>query len=329
MAMIAGQLGSGKTHVLLYLITCLSRRAPLPDGQEPHDKPIRSLIITRDHTGVMILPRLDALGADMRYVSLVEYKDAIELDLSAKEVRGKDKDGNVIVIRRCGSDQLLDLWIKYGQPSLILIDGWTNFIGATNENSNPAVRAVLLPLEELLRTVDLALVLTTSLNKNTQNADTLDRFLGSGECTRIPPLVHQVLPGQDNKFALKNLNSRLGPRAKMLGFEVGQDGSIRCTGEVDDWDGDEEETAVKDNRVLSKVLRAGEFVKAMFKLKAEWDVKELVKEAKKHDISRNSLYRYRDTQDGGRLILSGRKWIYNSAYEGGLPDTSEFLDAFT
>ena len=120
------------------------------------------LIAGEDDPRDTILPRLEAAGADVSKVALIEGEETT------------DKDGNVSVATlsiRSAVPKIEDLVDQIGDVKAIIIDPISMYLGKTDSHNNSDIRAALDPIVRLATRKGIALICVSHLNKgNGQNA---------------------------------------------------------------------------------------------------------------------------------------------------------------
>jgi putative DNA primase/helicase len=158
LTLIAGEPGQGKSFLTLDIaahVTTGNSWPDLPNGSNPRGSVV--LLSAEDDVEDTIRPRLDASGADVRYVTALQ---GIEY--------GSNGNGNPK--RRCFNlecdlpalEQALD---ARADCRLIVIDPVSAFVGGRDSHKNSEIRGLLAPLADLAGRRGVAVVAVTHLNK--------------------------------------------------------------------------------------------------------------------------------------------------------------------
>jgi putative DNA primase/helicase len=197
---LAGVPGVGKSLLVAYLAGHGSRA-----GLDA--TPFSSLLLGAEDTlEHVVRPRLEAVGADLDRVELVD--DMVSLPDQAGE---------------------LDELVSRKQPRLIVIDPITAYLGrGVNSWKDDSIRGALGPLQEMARRRSAAVVLVAHLNKS-QDGDPLRRIGGSVGLAAIARSA--LLVGRDphdpdgdsgNRRVVAHIKSNLGEHAPSLLYAIEQ-----------------------------------------------------------------------------------------------------------
>lgn len=167
LTILVGDPGLGKSLTTLDIVARVSKGMPFPDDARCE---LGSAIIltAEDDKADTVRPRLDALGADVKRVHLIE---------AVRKVTG---DGKV-----CEHSFNLesDLWAlervlaKRSNILAIIIDPLSAYLGGTDSHANSEVRGLLAPLSALAAKHGVAIVAVSHLRKSPGAA--LHRAIGS------------------------------------------------------------------------------------------------------------------------------------------------------
>ena len=151
---IVGDPDLGKTTIALDCAARLSIGGTWPDGTPcPQGK---SLILrAEDGIADTIRPRIDTLGGDPSQVAVLE---AIRDDRGQRPLNLKN-DLDILVAA-----------IEQTQPTLVIIDPISAYLGDTNSHKDSEVRGLLSPIKDILEKHKVTLLAVAHLNKNQQQA---------------------------------------------------------------------------------------------------------------------------------------------------------------
>ena len=181
--LLAGDPGLGKSFVSLDVAARVSTGTPWPESSWPIDqrppafhshgagrRPPGDVLLLSAEDGLAdtIRPRLDALGADPSRIFALEGI-----------VRGGDASGHSPFDLSLDLSTLGSILADLPNPSLIVIDPVTAYLGSADEHKNAQVRSVLHPLADLAAAHGAAVLMVTHLNKATDKGNAAYRTMGS------------------------------------------------------------------------------------------------------------------------------------------------------
>jgi len=186
--LLVGKAGGGKSFLTTYMAATVSNGTKWPDGTDcPQGSVI--LISMEDDAGSTIRPRLDAHGANVNKVMLLQ-------GIQEKDKNGKIRD----VMFTLNNVPSLEAALKATPDCrLIVIDPIGSFIGGkTDANSDNAVRSILDPVAKLAEKYGIAILVVAHRRKSGgSNAD--DLALGSRAFTALARVVWHLTCDKDNK----------------------------------------------------------------------------------------------------------------------------------
>lgn len=271
-SIFAGRTGHGKSFVMCDVTARLSRGEPAPYSHLRRE-PIRTLIISEDPVEVMLAPRLNELRADKMMVRFMTWESMAKFTLN-----------NIAMLD--------EVWEECKQPTLIVIDPPTNFLGGMDEHKNSEVRNVLMSLVAWLDGKHIAAVLITHINKAVgKGFDAIERIIGSvawGSVARITVGFAEDpdLPGQMLCGGSKN---NLGAKAECLAFKIVKTDTLATI----EWVG-KSETSMDDamGKVKKKTRGANavEWLTGMFRERREWPSDDLRRMAQEIGVTKYALF---------------------------------------
>ncbi len=268
--LFAGQTGQGKSFVTLDFIARISKGLPLPNS--PGDGECRrSLIISEDPQGAVLVPRLMELGADMSRVKFMTWKAMARYSLS--------------------DTSMLDIaFAQAGNPSLLVIDPPTNFLRSKDEHKNTEVRQVLMNLVEWLQRHTAACVMITHLNKPGKGTDAISRIVGSiawGTVCRMACSFYPD-PNDPSRSLMASPKNNLGPLSETLAYRIVKTetlATIEWLGVVDTT-AEQANSGEKRQKAPDRALR---LLESMFRRKRTWTSEEMDEERKNNGVSVNAM----------------------------------------
>jgi hypothetical protein len=217
---IQGDPGLGKTWVMLAIAAAISKGLPLPgeDGKPSQVRPPASVLYmtAEDGLGDTLRPRLDAMGAD---VSRVTVLDGLRRESGERaEVTLADLD-------------VLEAALAEVKPALVVVDPIQGYLGAgVDMHRANEVRPLLAGLARLADRFGPAVTAIRHLRKSGSDR-AIHRGLGSID---FAAAVRSILvvgedPETPGRRVLAHMKSNLTPLGPSLGFEI-QDGGFYWTG---------------------------------------------------------------------------------------------------
>jgi putative DNA primase/helicase len=171
------------------------------------------IMSAEDDPGDTIRPRLEAAGANLERVHVVEcVMDSYRGD-GSEHRRGFCLDRDI--------PRLGDLMKEIGDVALVIVDPITAFLGDADSHKNAEVRALLAPLAELAAQHGAAIVCVSHLTKN-GDADALMRVMGSLAFVAAARAAYVVARDRDDqgRRLFLPLKNNLGVDQTGLAFRV-------------------------------------------------------------------------------------------------------------
>lgn len=265
---IEGDPGEGKTTLVLKLAAALSRGLPLPCDDDKEYEPIHIIYQTaEDGIEDTIKPRLEKAGADCSMIRVIDETD--------KELSMTD-------------DRLEQAIIETG-TRLIILDPIQAYIGATVDMHRAnEIRPVLKHLEIIAEKHNCAIILIGHMNKASGSKSTY-RGLGSIDiqATARSVLLVARLRDKPNIRIMAHDKSSLAPAGDAIGFEMTEDNGMVCIGPYDITI--DELLSGNEGRGKKKLDIAENFIKEYFGINKVIPSNEIMMEAAKRSIKRNTL----------------------------------------
>lgn len=209
LCLIDGDPGQGKSYMTLDLAARLSRGHAFPDDSRGPGKPITTLLIScEDGLSDTVLPRLDAMGADRRFIRCYQ---------------GERQNGHPIRLPVLPDDlDNLEAIIVESKAMLVVIDPLMAFLGASvNSISDQSVRQVLTPLAGLAEKLGVTILFVRHLNKSN---GTQAIYRGGGSIGIIAAMRTAMLiarhPHDRDQRVLAMVKCNLGKEPASLGFRL-------------------------------------------------------------------------------------------------------------
>ena len=165
LVVIAGDPGLGKSQVCLFISAIVSTGGEWPVSEETCDKGSVLILSAEDGAEDTIVPRLNAVSADLEHIHIVH---AVKLD--EKKERAFDLTKDVERLRHTVK--------RIDNVRLIVVDPISAYMGKTDSHRNAEVRAALTPAVEFAEEIGACLLCVTHLNKGGKG-NALSRITGS------------------------------------------------------------------------------------------------------------------------------------------------------
>jgi len=165
LTLFVGQPGVGKSFASMDIVARASCGRDWADGKNTA-QPLRSIIVANeDDSHDTIIPRLLAMKADLSKIEIVEGAT-------------NDKGERTLFTLPDDVPALRSALDMYPDTKLIVIDPVMNHLGNTNSHKDQELRTALMPLVTLAAENDIAIIVITHFNKNT-NGNVLDKICGA------------------------------------------------------------------------------------------------------------------------------------------------------
>jgi putative DNA primase/helicase len=210
MTLFAGDPKLGKSYVTLTMAAALSRSLPLPMGELPNRPGSTILMSAEDDPARTIVPRLNAAGADLAKVHILE---SVILDDAHEALPTLRADVGAITAAAT----------RLGDCRLIVIDPVSAYLKGVDDNRNAALRGVLTPLNKLAARLGAAVVLVSHLTK-TSSSNGKHRVLGSiayvGACRANHLFVADPHDPTGRRVLMLDNGGNVAPPAPTLAYVI-------------------------------------------------------------------------------------------------------------
>ena len=310
LTLIAGDPGLGKSYLTLDLAARVSTGRAMPgdvwrDGRPMDEYPgVAILLSAEDDPGDTLRPRLEAAGARLENIALVQgvrtgnHTRTFNLKEDLKFLRGMCKHDSEV--------------------KLIVIDPISAYLGDDEGHSNTKVRNLLSPLAQLAQEFNVAVVAVTHLNKGAGGGQSaIYRTMGSLAFTAAARTVHLVArdPDDPERRLMLPVKNNLGQDRTGYGFILQQ---TDLADAVIEWD--DQPMRESADELLSRIANTREFTgstNSPRRQAATWlslvlsegpvATAQVEEEAKSAGISMATLRRARE-QLGVQSVKRGGNW---------------------
>jgi AAA domain len=186
---IAGHPGLGKSQVTASMAAIVSTGGQWPVDRSSCERGHVVIMSAEDDPGDTIRPRLEAAGADLTRVHIIDaVADGYRADGTQCQ-RGFRLDADTA---RLGT-----MLAQIGDVRLVVIDPITAYLGETDSHKNAEIRALLMPLADLAAKHGAAVLCISHLTK-AGNTDVLMRVMGSLAFVAAARAAYVVARDQDD-----------------------------------------------------------------------------------------------------------------------------------
>lgn len=207
LTIFAGHPGLGKSQLTAYVAAKVTIGGVFPNGEGVAPKGAVIMLSCEDDVADTIRPRLEAAGADLRQVHVLE---AI-----------RDKRGQRLFSIKSDVEQLERVIEHVGNVQLVVIDPITAYLEGADSHNTGDVRAALAPMQELAMRLGVAVLVVSHLNKNGGNGKSVNAVTGSGAfvaASRGSFLIDKDPEDSDRRLLLEIKNNLA--RADGLAFHI-------------------------------------------------------------------------------------------------------------
>ncbi|MCO5131828.1 MAG: AAA family ATPase [Xanthobacteraceae bacterium] len=186
LSLIAGDPGLGKSQLTAFMAARVTTGTAWPDDNAPRPTGSVVMLSCEDDVGDTIRPRLEAAGANLDRVHVVE---AVRTGIGA--MRGLSLQTDMTRLERL-LDELPDV-------RLVIIDPITAYLDKTDTHKTADVRAALAPAQALAARRRIAIVAVSHLNKSSGNGKSVNAITGSGAFVAASRATFLVTKGQEDE----------------------------------------------------------------------------------------------------------------------------------
>lgn len=208
LTVFAGDPGLGKSQLTAYIAAIVSNGGnwPVDNSQSPKGNVV--IISAEDDAADTIVPRLEAVGADLSKVIIPDF------------VKGDEDEKRSLNLRQ--DIQNLDAFLnEIGGAAVIIIDPISAYLGGVDGHKNADVRGLLSPLTDLAAKHNAAVICITHLNKG-DSRQALQRVSGSMAFVAAARAAYLVVKDQDTpeRRLLLPIKNNIGIDGTGFGFSI-------------------------------------------------------------------------------------------------------------
>ena len=207
--------GTGKTILCCGIVAALSKGELLP-AEVVKQLPSNTLFISAEDRGELLKKRLQASGADLSKVYIVDCMNSEGLNFTE------------------GYEEFAELIRRY-EPKLVIIDPWHAFLGANVDiNRVNAVRPVFQKLANMAKECNCAMILVSHINKRAQGENANNAATGSTDFINAARSAIRVVfsdeEGEDNIRILVHTKSNYAAAGKSVKYRINEGGGLEWAG---------------------------------------------------------------------------------------------------
>lgn len=220
LTLFAGDPGLGKSLITLDIAARVSKGLPWPDSSESPQPGNVVMLSAEDDPADTIRPRLDAAGADVSRISLLQAIGTID-----------EADGTRIERTFCLDRDMATLsQVVVDTPNcrMVVIDPISAYLGRTDSHKNSEIRGLLAPLAEMAQKHRVAVVVITHLNKS--GGPAMYRSMGSLAFVAAARMVWAVAkdPEDASKRLVLPVKCNIAPDVSGLSYKVVDTDGAAC-----------------------------------------------------------------------------------------------------
>lgn len=212
----AGEGGIGKSTLLLYLASLVSKGGHFPVDKALCEKGKVVLLSAEDDASDTMIPRLKAAGADLNHVYFLE---------GSKEFDSKGQEYFSSITLDRDIERIESIISSLGNVSLFIIDPISAYLGEINDHSNSEVRTMLAKLKMIAERSNCAIILNTHLSKGNSTGKTsaASRVMGSVayvNAARSTFLISRDPEDPKNRRLIVPVKNNLAPDGTGLAYKI-------------------------------------------------------------------------------------------------------------
>lgn len=184
--MIAGDPGLGKSQFGAYLIARITTGTAWPNNDGSPQIGSAVMLSCEDSVEDTIRPRLEAAGADLSRVDVIE----------AVRTRTGTMRGLSLITDIQHLERFLD---EHPDVRLVVIDPITAYLDKADTHKTADVRAAMMPLQTLAASRKIAVVVVSHLNKSGGNGKSINAITGSGAFVALARAAFLVTKDQEDE----------------------------------------------------------------------------------------------------------------------------------
>lgn len=225
LTLFAGDPGLGKSFVTLDIAARVTRGTDWPDGTAACKRGSVIVLSAEDDPGDTIRPRLEAAGADLNNVHVLQ---------AVRRAKPTGEQSLEHFSLEADLFALQDAIVSLSDVRLIVIDPVSAYLGGVDSHVNANVRTLLAPLSAMAAATRVAVVTVTHLNKS--NSSALYRASGSVAFVAAARAVWLFAKNPDDAAQRLMLPGKmnLAPEQGGMGYrlEAKRDGAVVVWGGV-------------------------------------------------------------------------------------------------
>jgi len=290
--LLSGVGGLGKSTIALDFSARISRGWSWPDGSDGGAPGNVLILSAEDGAACTIRPRLDAAGADVSRVHLMQ---------AVLQPRSKGEPVEMLPSIVDGLSAVEDAIEKIGEVDALVIDPLMAYMGSTDTHRDGAIRSALAPLQALAERARACVLCIVHHRKGGGSA--AERVGGSVALVNLARSAITVLPADDHdpeKRLLLSHKSNLSPTPDGLAFRLHQrpDATVASTEWLEDriTRSADEILAAREEPKDSATTAAAKWLRELLLVPGTMPVKEIKTAAKEAGLAWRTVQRARDAE---------------------------------
>ncbi len=220
LTLLVGLGGVGKSTFTNYMAAQITTGRPWIDDAREREPGDVIILSTEDDPGVIIMPRLTAMKADIRRVCVLRGTKQTIPPGCLNE--GRSGYVGLEDLTKSGDLKYLhDTLEQAPHPKLVIIDPYTSYMGNIDSNDNIKTRNFLLPIAETAKHFGVAIIAITHLNKK-EDCSAVARILGSVGQQNVARQVWLMVEDKQNELRryIVWLKGNYAPRWPGLAYNI-------------------------------------------------------------------------------------------------------------
>jgi putative DNA primase/helicase len=197
LTLVSGDPGLGKSQLMAFISAIVSNGGNWPNSEGSSPKGSVLLLSCEDDIADTIRPRLEAAGADLTAVHVIE---------AVKVAEGQSRSFSITqdIVR------LENAILSLPNVKLLIVDPITAYLAGTDTHRTADVRSALSPLQALASRFDIAVIAVSHLNKAGGGGKSVNAVTGSGAfvaAARASFLVAKDSDDESRRLFLQSKNN--------------------------------------------------------------------------------------------------------------------------
>lgn len=206
--------GTGKTIWSCGVAAAISTGRSLPEDDDNGHDAENVLILSAEDGGDIYRTRLQASGADLSRIFLLDREDSLNMNIVEAYPE-------------------FEATIQSYKPKLVIIDPWHAFLGPSlNLNKVNAVRPILQRFSNLAQKCNCSMILISHVNKRAQGENANNAATGSTDFINAARSAFRIIfdDTDPNKRIMVHTKSNYAPAGPSIQYHITEDGGVEWIG---------------------------------------------------------------------------------------------------